>query len=194
MKRYKLHYLPLWSGLLILLVSGACFTIRPVEPPDTVVSDWVSPTDYEILLGNLRTAVAQRNTQNYLRCFSRDLFGYQAAASLLNDNESVWNNWSLQDEQTWMDNVWARLTAPSGNTLLLEEVDLQDVTADSLKYVGNYTLRINHNDTTLTTLFQGQMLLVMGPNIYNEWEILRWADIETHPDSSWSHLKLQFSQ
>ncbi|MEO1448774.1 MAG: hypothetical protein AAFV07_04560 [Bacteroidota bacterium] len=173
---------------------SACFTIRPVEPPTNVNSDWVSPSDYEILLTNLRTAIAQQNVQNYLRCFQADELEFEPVASLFNENETVWQNWSIQDEQAYLDNVIANLSSGSGNALILEEEALQDVTEDSLKYVGLYTLRVNHTDTTLTTLFKGQLQLVIKLNSFNEWEIHRWQDIELYPDSSWSELKLFFGQ
>lgn len=182
-----------WIVLGTLLLS-ACFTVRDVEPPNQVNSDWVSPTDYEILLQNLRTAISQTNVQNYLRCFNRDSFVYQPVAALYNNNESIWANWALQDEQTYLENAFADLSVNSGQSLLLEEQDLQDVTPDSLRYVGGYTLRINHTDTSLTTLFKGQIQLTIKRNSFNEWEIHRWTDIQLAEDSSWSNLKLRYIQ
>jgi hypothetical protein len=186
----------IWFGLIacLLLATTACLNTRPVEPPDSSGSDWVSPTDYNILLDNLKTAISQRNTQNYLRCFDPEGLAFFPVASLFNDNESIWLNWSLQDEQAWFDNMVANLASPSGNSLVLEEADLQDVSPDSLRYVGNYSLRINHSDSTLTTLYKGQLQMVIGVNSFNEWEIRKWEDFETHPDSSWSRLKLVFVQ
>lgn len=181
----------LWIGLLSCV---ACFRVRPVEPPARAISDWVSPTDYEILLANLQLAISQTNVQNYLRCFNRDDLTYTPVASLFNTNEAVWRNWSIQDEQTYLENTLSNLSANSGQSLILEETDLQGVTADSLRYVGQYTLRINHSDTSLTTLFKGQLQMSIKRNDFNEWEIHRWTDIELAPDSSWSLLKLRFVQ
>lgn len=179
---------------LAILGGSACFQVRPVEPPARTVSDWVSPTDYEILLQNLRDAVAQGNPQNYLRCFEAEAFRYAPAATLFDNNESLWRNWSVLDEQAWFDNMLANLSSGAGNSLILQQQDLQDVTADSLRYVGEYSLRVNHTDTTLTTLFRGQLQLLIRANSFNEWEIHRWTDIELYPDSSWSALKLRFVQ
>ena len=78
--------------------------------------------------------------------------------------------------------------------MVLRETELQNVNADSLTYVGEYTLRINHRDTSLTTLFKGQIQLLIKLNEFNEWEISRWQDIESVQDSSWSQLKLSFVQ
>lgn len=174
--------------------GAGCFQIRSVEPPANNNSDWISPTDYQILLQNLQNAISKRNTQNYLRCFDEDAFRYTPAATLLQNNESLWQNWSLQDEQTYLDKLFVEIVAISGNNLILEEVDLQDVSADSLRYLGRYTLRINHPDPDLTTLFKGQVQWVIKSNSFNEWVIHRWTDLETSKDSSWSELKLRYIQ
>ncbi len=182
-----------WCGWLSLLSVG-CFNVRPIEPPSSSASSWVSPTDYQILLINLQTAIAQGEVQNYLRCFNQDSLRFFPAANLINNHENVWQNWSILDEQAYFENVQANLSVSSGNSLVLEETDLQDVSADSLKYVGDYVLRINHADTSLTTLFRGQLQLVVKINPFNEWEIHRWTDIEIYRDSSWSELKLNYIQ
>lgn len=181
------------AWILSLLLLAGCFRIRPVEPPGSASSAWVSPTDYSILLSNLRSSIAQRNVQHYLRCFAPG-FRFEPVPRLFNENESLWRSWSLLDEQGWLENAFADLSTPSGNSLILEELALQDVSADSLTYIGNYLLRIQHADTSLSTLFQGQAQLRIRLNAFNEWEISRFADIETHPDSSWSQLKLAYSQ
>lgn len=183
-----------WLCILVIVVISGCFRTRPVEPPSSSGSEWVSPTDYEILLSNLKTSISQRNVQNYLRCFNQDSINFVPAASLLNDNENIWKNWSIQDEQAYFDNMVADLTSQSGNSLSLLQTDLQDVTSDSVKYVGDYTLRVNHADTTLSTFFKGQIQLSIKLNSFNEWEIHRWRDIEIFADSSWSNLKLNYVQ
>ncbi|MEM6342469.1 MAG: hypothetical protein AAF927_01265 [Bacteroidota bacterium] len=190
-QQLRAPFLILFSTFFIL--SG-CFNIRPVEPPSSSASNWVSPTDYQILLNNLQLSVNQRNVQNYLRCFNQDKLDFQPVASLFNNNENIWVNWSISDEQAYFDNFVADLAVNTGNSLSLTETDLQDVTSDSLKYVGDYLLRVNHSDTSLTTLFQGQLQLVIKLNAFNEWEIERWTDIEIYPDSSWSELKLRYVQ
>lgn len=180
--------------LLISLVLISCFRIRQVEPPINGNSDWVSPNDYEILLANMERAFIEGNTQNYLRCFNQDSLRFLPATSLLNDNESIWLNWNSLDERTYLDNLMTDLTVNSGNSVILTELELQNVTSDSLRYIGNYIMRINHNTEDLTTLFKGQLQFVIKLNSFNEWEIHRWIDIETSPDSSWSSLKLAYIQ
>ncbi len=181
------------TGMMALLFAG-CFTTRPVEPPGSGNSEWVSPSDYQILLKNLENSLSQRNTQNYLRCFNPDFFKFSPAASVSTSSAAIFNSWNTLDEQAYLDNLFSSLVVTSGNSLTLTQTDLQDVSSDSLRYVGNYLLRMNHNDTTLTTLFKGQVQFLIKLNSFNEWEIHKWTDVETFQDSSWSALKLRFVQ
>lgn len=178
---------------LCLLLWSGCFDTRPVEPPGGGASDWISPTDYQILLDNLQRAYAERNTQNMLRCLSEPAYTFEPSASLFADNESIWRAWVRQDEQVWFDNMVSQLDI-SSLSLNLIEGDLQNVTPDSIQYRGAYRLSISHTDTTLPTLFLGDVLFNLQINTFNEWEIKGWTDLETTPDSSWSLLKLRFNQ
>jgi hypothetical protein len=182
-----------WVWMSLLLLS-ACFNTRDVEPPDQSSSDWVSPTDYNILLANLTRAIDQQNVQNYLRCFKVDGFRFLPCTQIYTGNELIWDSWSWQDEQAWLSNLKENLGLASGNRVTFKQVDLQSFSSDSLRYIGDYDLVMNHTDTSLTVRFMGQLEFLCKVNSYNEWEIARWTDYETHPDSSWSRLKLNYVQ
>jgi hypothetical protein len=182
------------AGLLCLFLACGCLDTREVEPPLSSNSNWISPTDYEILLSNLSLAVNQRNVQNYIRCFHPDSLKFIPATIVYTGNQALWDNWNLQDEQNWFSNVCNNLGITSGNYLQLTEVDLQSFSTDSIRYIGDYELVMNHTDTALTVTFSGQLEFVMKVNQFNEWQICSWKDYETHPDSSWSRLKLNYVQ
>ncbi|MEM7039697.1 MAG: hypothetical protein AAF570_22175, partial [Bacteroidota bacterium] len=129
--------------LFLAVALTACFETREVEPPSTASSDWVSPTDYTILLNNLERAVSQQNVQNYLRCFVQDSVVFFPATPTYTGNEIIWDNWAWQDEQNWFNNVISNLGLTSGNTLTLAEVDLQSFSSDSVRYIGDYELLMN---------------------------------------------------
>lgn len=182
------------GGFIMLLLLSACFQVREVEPPASSSSDWISPTDYTILLSNLQRSVGQQNVQNYLRCFKADNFSYLPSTPTYSGNQLIWDSWSWQDEQTWFSNVIENLGLVNGNSLAMKQVDLQSFSSDSVRYIGEYDLVMNHTDTSMTVRFVGQLEFLCKVNSYNEWEIARWTDFETHQDSSWSRLKLSYVQ
>lgn len=180
--------------LVCMLFLSACFETRDVEPPSQSSSDWVSPTDYNILLANFKRSVDQQNIQNYLRCFKAEAFRYNPSTQIYTGNELIWDSWSWQDEQAWFTNLKENLGLVSGNHLVLDQVDLQAFSSDSLRYIGEYDMVMNHTDTSLTVRFVGQLEFLCKVNSFNEWEIARWTDYETKQDSSWSRLKLNYVQ
>ncbi|MFN0201473.1 MAG: hypothetical protein ACKVTZ_08130 [Bacteroidia bacterium] len=179
----------------LLLSLSACFNTRPIEPPDSNNSAWVSPTDYEILLSNFKTAIQSGNIQNYLRCLKQETYRFTPAPAVFNGHESVWQNWRNTDEQTYFNSVLANIGS-ANISLSFSDVQIQGNTTgnDSLKYLAKYSLTVPHTKTNLPKTFKGQIQLVIQLNLYNECEITRWADVETAKDSSWSGLKLGFVQ
>ncbi len=176
------------------LMLASCLKTREVEPPDVGSSDWISPSNYSILLENLRLAVGQKNVQNYLRCFRQEGLVFTPSTPVYTGNEILWENWSWQDENNWFNNVIQDLGITTGNQIVFEEVDLQSFSGDSLRYIGEYDMIMNHRDTSLTVRFKGQLEFLMRVNAFNEWEITSWIDYETSPDSSISRLKLNYVQ
>lgn len=193
MKAAQIKSAHMLLALWVCGIAAGCFRTRPVEPPDNTLSNWVSPTDYTILLRNFQNAIANRNTQNYLRCFNPDSMRFVPAASKA--NQSLWNTWGIRDEQAYFENMLQDLGSLSGNALTLKQTDLRDVTATSLRYVGTYRLVVNHRDSTVTRVCTGQIQLLMRLQAAtSEWEIRQWDDVETVPDSSWSELKVRYIQ
>lgn len=180
--------------MLGLLSLSSCLKTREVDPPVVGSSDWISPTDYSILLENFETSISQRNVQNYLRCFLADSLRFLPSTPTYTGNEIIWDNWNIQDEQNWFNNVISDLGITSGNQIVFKEVDLQSFSSDSLRYIGDYDMLMNHRDTSLTVRFRGQLEFLMKVNEFNEWEISRWIDYETSVDSSLSRLKLNYVQ
>lgn len=180
-------------SLILLVCLSSCFQTRNVEPPDSLGSDWVSPTNYEQLLQNFKKAVQNGNEQNYIRCLSASNFQFTPTAAVYNGNESIWQNWLPDNEKTYLLNIRSAVSG-IGNNLEINVVDEQTSSADSVKYIANYTLTIPFKDSTICRVYKGQMILSLKLNLTGEWEMLRWTDVETHQDSAWSNLKLRFKQ
>lgn len=181
----------LYSFLLFELCS--CFQTRNVEPPDSLGSDWISPTNYEQLLQNFKKAVQNGNEQNYIRCLSTGNYHFSPTAVAYNGNESIWENWQLDNEKAYLLNIRAAVSS-IGNGIEMNLVDIQTSSPDSVRYIADYVLTIPFKDSTICRIYKGQMILSLKLNAANEWEMQRWIDVETHPDSAWSNLKLKFKQ
>jgi hypothetical protein len=182
-------------SFLLLFLFSACFRPRPVEPPPLQQSsDWISPVEHTQLISNFQTAVSLLNSQNYLRCINADIFKFNPVASLLAGNQLIWNNWTVNDEREYLENISKTLRPNATISLALSQPSVQYFGTDSIRYTATYKLRVPLQDTLLPELYSGQLEFILRRNTSREWEITAWSDFETAQDSSWSRLKLVKAQ
>jgi len=181
-----------YCAFLAVLLQG-CFTTRTPEPPlqNNANSDWIAPTDYNILLLNFKNSITHLNTQNYLRCIG-DTFTYVPAQIRDNSGYLIFQKWSKNDEKTYFDNLAAKAVTLSANQLQLKNTDQQFIGSDTVKYSADYQLEIQHNDSTFTQTMKGQLNLTLHRNSEGLWRIIKWQDAEKSKDSSWTLLKMRF--
>jgi hypothetical protein len=179
--------------LFFALTLSACFRTRIPEPPDTSGSGFVLASDYQTLLSNFKTAIQAGNTQNYKRCLNETVFHFSPAPAQINGHESIWQNWSMNDEENYFNTLKGRLNGGMLLSFSNESTQGSVNDQDSLRYVADYTLNVPHDKPNVPTTFKGQIQLLIKLN-GNECKIEEWTDVETHQDSSWSALKLNFVQ
>lgn len=176
---------------LLFFVLTSCYKVRPVEAPFVQQqSDWTSPIEYTQLLENMKISIGMLNTQNYIRCMHAGAFRFIPAASLVSGNQLVWDNWSVNDEREYLENVSRDREVGAPLVLNFTQDGVQFLSADSIRYTAVYQLTVSLKDSVLPDMFKGQLELIMRRNASREWEITQWTDFETAQDSSWSRLKL----
>lgn len=182
----------IYLAFLVSVLQG-CFTTRTPEPPiqNNPNSDWIAPTDYNILLMNFKNSITQLNTQNYLRCIG-DTFEYVPAQIRDNSGYLIFQKWTKNDEKTYFDNLYAKSQNLSAHQLQLKNADQQFIGSDTVKYTADYQLEIQHNDSSFTKLIKGQLNFTLHRNQEGLWRILKWQDVEKAKDSSWTLLKMRF--
>ncbi len=181
--------------LLLALMFCSCFRPRPVEPPPLQqASDWISPVEHTQLISNFQNAITLLNSQNYLRCLNSGIFKFTPVASLIAGNQLIWNNWSVNDEREYLENISKTLRPNATLSFSLSQPSVQYFGTDSLRYTASYKFRVPLQDTLLPEIYTGQIELLLRRNTSREWEIAAWSDFETAQDSSWSRLKLLKAQ
>ncbi|MCS7029585.1 MAG: hypothetical protein NZ519_12555 [Bacteroidia bacterium] len=178
----------------ITILSG-CFTTRTPEPPlqSVASSQWLAPTDYNILILNFKNSVQQLNTQNYLRCIA-DTFEFIPTQVRDNSASLIFQKWTKNDEKTYFDNLNAKSLPLSPHSLQFKNAEHQFVGSDTVKYNADYHLDIQHSDSTFIRSFKGQIHLTLHRNREGLWRIVRWQDVEKAKDSSWTLLKIRYIQ
>jgi hypothetical protein len=182
---------------ILVLASGllpACFQLREPEPAANA-SEWIQPTQVDILLANFITAVQHLNVANYERSFSGPDYRFVPDPTSAGSSPALFANWSVPEETTYFTSL--RRRSPPGaattNSLTLSGRRDQLYTADSVEVSALYQLRVTQQDTAFHAgLLQGNLRLILRRR-NNEWRIIAWRDQRTGPGLCWTDLKKYFS-
>jgi hypothetical protein len=178
--------------LLALLALPACFQLREPEPAGAA-SEWVQPTQIDILLSNFVTAVQRLNVANYERTFSGPTYRFVPDPTSAGSSPALFANWSVPEETTYFSSLRRRTAAGTNNTLTLTDRRDQLYTADSVEISALYQLKIAQQDTAFHAgTLQGNIRLILRRR-NNEWRIVAWRDQRTTPGLCWTDLKKYFS-
>jgi hypothetical protein len=177
---------------LALLALPACFQLREPEP-SAAASEWIQPTQIDILLANFTTAVQNVNVANYERSLSGPNYRFVPDPTSAGSSPALFANWSVPEETTYFSSLRRRTATGVVNSLILTDRRDQLYTADSAEVSALYQLRVTQQDTAFHAgLLQGNIRLILRRRS-NEWRIVAWRDQRTGSGLCWTDLKKYFS-
>lgn len=173
------------------------FETRDPEPPLDTASTFVPPTTPDIVLQNLRSAIAERNVINYLRCLPDSLatsrtLRYLPSVSASAQYPTVFSAWSLSSEKSWFTAITTFIPTTASSSLELRG-GMSSVTADSATYQGQYTLILPHGLGGVPESVSGSLQLVLALDRNSFWSIVQWTDLQNGSTPTWSDLKGRFA-
>ncbi|KAA9340757.1 hypothetical protein [Adhaeribacter soli] len=177
---------PIWA--ILLLLTSSCFNLRdPETPKPETVSEWTSPTQPEILIGNFSNAVRSLNVSVYDRCFTSS-FRFLPDPATQGASTFLFQNWSVPEERDYFNGLKNKSAGNARNVLELTKTRENFFTPDSLEQFYKYKLQTSQTDTALQSHnFTGQMRLILTRR-NTEWKIARWEDSREN-QTCWSDLK-----
>jgi hypothetical protein len=185
--------------ILSCCFANACglFETRTPEKPTTGSSTFIPPTTPDVVLMNLRSAVSEMNTENYMRCLvdtmnSPQRFQFIPAAAAAGRYPTIFAGWSLQSERSYFSSLKAIATDRGTSSLQLAG-SFSLIGADSAIYNGDYTLTIPHGLTGVTETVRGNVQFTLALNRSSFWNITAWTDTPVANEVSWSEWKGRFA-
>ena len=184
--------------LLFALLFGGCdlFGLRDVETPTESRTHFDPPVTPQVVISNMIYAISEKDVNNYLRCFvdtssSNKKFVYTAdVASQI--QYPIFLNWNIGNEKTYFNNLLA-LTGSNFSFLYLSD-ETMNTYSDSAVYDADYSLKFEHQKTSVATELNGKLRFIMILDSKNLWSISRWIDFKSaDSDTTWSVLKANFS-
>ncbi|WP_310393150.1 hypothetical protein [Hymenobacter sp.] len=178
--------------VFLLLALPACFQLREPEPA-AAGSEWIQPTQVDILLANFTAAVQNLNVANYERSFTGPDYRFVPDPSSAGSSPALFANWSVPEETTYFTSLRRRTAPGTINKLTLTDRRDQLFTTDSVEVSALYQLQVTQQDTAFRAgLLQGNIRLLLRRR-NNEWRIIAWRDQRTGPGLNWTDLKKYFS-
>lgn len=195
------HHRTASAGLIVALLLGACSTRSPEDPTGTR-GTFEPPTSPAIVLSNLRYAVIERNTENFMLCLadsvSRSTYSYrfEPSAEVRARFSALFAGWSLNSERQAFLSLIARLSTDVRPSLEFTNANVAFSSPDSTVYVTDYVLSADHGLASVPTTLTGTMSLTITPERTGQWSVSTWRDARRPTDTTeatWSLLKAAMS-
>lgn len=170
------------------------FSTRKPEQPVVSRSNWIPPVSPDKVLVNLQSSVAERNTENYIRCladpsYSSRAFRFNPNPETASNHPGVFLKWGVDKEQTVVQQAFSLVPPDSACFLTWTKIIREITSSDTAILVRQYRLEIHHKPSDISTVFEGHAEFRLASDQRGEWIIYLWTDNSVSGSVSWSDLK-----
>ncbi len=198
----KKKSIKLFALICTLFLAGCnLFETRSPEEPDTGKSNFVPPTEPEIVVSNFANAFIEKNTSNYTSCFSdtsltdAESFEFIPSTGALSQYPSLFLSWDTYSERQYFNSLSAKLPEGISPHLSLSNMEY-DKHPDSVIFAAEYIINIEQFETSSPSAYAGTIQLTITPRSNGTWSIRRWRDAPPPQgdtiQNTWSILKAEY--
>jgi hypothetical protein len=183
----------------VILYGCDIFQTRTPQPPQQGQSNFIPATSPDIVMQNLRNAIAEKNVNNYLSCLSDTSFGgrkftFVPPPDVYRQYAQIFLAWDKNSEQAYFDNLTVQSSATSSPALTLSSVSLTGPIGDSATYSATYSLLWPNKVSGYPQSVEGNLQFYLGVDKNQNWAIYKWIDLRVADSLTWSEMKARFSQ
>ncbi len=182
----------LLSAILVLGAGCDLFAPRTPEDPITEAGTFTQPDTPDLVVDNLRAAIAEMNTANYRRSLAEDLTFEPTAVAQARD-PSLWASWSRTQEVSTFTTLAEAARQSSGHALRLEDTSIE-LGDTRFTLDATYVLVVRHRRPNVPDTLQGRLIWEIERGADGLWALRRWTDQELGNSPSWSDLKAEFGK
>jgi len=199
--KFKIKKSRLRISFFTLLALSGCniFQTRTPQPPQQSQSNFIPATSPDIVIENLKNAIAEKDVENYLNCLSDTSFGGKVFSFEpppdVKRQYSIFTNWDRNSERAYFNNLVVQSSATSSPALTLSSDNLVGPIGDSATYTADYNLIWPNKVPAAPQGVQGSLQFYLGADNNQNWSIHRWVDLRIADSlKTWSDMKAQFGQ
>lgn len=191
------------NSLFILFILTSCtnpFSTREPEEPISAHQTWVQPRQPDLVLENLRNAILELNSDNYMRSISDTSkalppFKFIPAADVAAENPGIFADWGRENERSYF-SVLSAITPADSVRFMSFKTDKVDLSGATALIITKYTLHVHHTQQVrgIPAEVKGEARFTLMSDTFGDWAIIEWQDISTAAAPTWSILKANFGQ
>lgn len=185
-------FIGLAFGIVVSLSGCDVFAPRSPASPIGEGGTFVQPDAPDLVVENIRAAIAELNTANYRRSLADDLM-YQPTAAAEASDPSLWAGWSKTQDVSSFTTIAEAARLSNGHNLRLED---QSVEIGNARYTldATYVLIVRHRRADVPDTLQGRLIWEIEQGSDGLWQLHRWTDRQLGNSPSWSDLKAGFAK
>ena len=192
----------LFSLILISFLSRCTnpFSTREPDEPVSAHQSWVQPRQPDLVLENLRNAILELNSDNYMRSLSDTSkalppFSFIPAPDVAAENPGIFAEWGRENERSYF-TVLSAITPLDSVHFISFKTSKVDFSGETALIITNYTMRIHHTQQAqgIPAVVSGEARFTLMPDTFGDWAIVEWQDISTEATPTWSIFKANFGQ
>ncbi|MCX7611294.1 MAG: hypothetical protein N2043_06875 [Ignavibacterium sp.] len=182
--------------IIFSLVSCDLFNTREPQAPVQGRSNFIPPTEPQIVIQNLKNSFLDKNVQNYLAClvdtiFVNKKFKFLPSSEAASSFAFLVLDWNISDERKYFNSVVSKVPKDFPISLNLNDENYSSLTADTLVYTASYFINVPHSSSEPKN-YAGNVQFNLVRDSRSNWSIYYWKDTRSSNLPSWSELKGYF--
>lgn len=189
----------LWTvPLTFFAFSCNLFETRDPEPPSQSATEFLPPTLPRDVITNLKSAIAQKSPENYVRSFADtsstgEEFRFIPSSTGNTSFPGVFIDWSRANEDAHFRDLLSHKLSQNSFSNLSTVGDSYIPQGDSTVYTATYTLTFDHNVPPFPYFARGRLQFMLKRDRNGFWVITEWTDSqEIDTVITWTHFKGKF--
>lgn len=184
-------------SLLFLSNCGIFETRTPESPEDgSSAGGFQQPDRPELVIENMQNAISGMNSVNYMRNLweGNPAFEFSPSSAAFDNDPSIWQNWTREDEATYFNNLVTATQNQSGHNLSISDLERVSLPDGGERVTASYTLTVLHDrtDADIPTVASGSFLIDLVQDENGLWYIYSWTDNAGGSSFTWSDIKATF--
>ncbi|MFW6348479.1 MAG: hypothetical protein ACOC2C_07715 [Cyclonatronaceae bacterium] len=186
------------AALSVLLAGCGIFETRTPESPGSGDGNagFRQPDQPDLVIENLQAAINDMNSLNYMRNFveAGQGFSFTPSSAALDNDPSIWQNWSREDESAYFNNLVTATQNRDGHSLAISDLERITLPEGGERITASYTLTLMHNrtDSGIPTVARGNFLMDVVQDENGLWYVQSWTDNASGSSFTWSDIKASF--